>query len=237
MIETTPVLTAEVRQRVGSKYSQRLRAKGQLPAVMYGHGQEPVSICLDAKDAVGHFAKGEKVFSLKLAGQEQTVLLRDLQFDYLGTTIVHADFSRVDLNERIHTRVRVNLVGDAVGLKTVGAIMIHPVAELDIECLVRELPDEIPVDVSSLDVGGSIYVRDVKLPSESMRMLTDGKGVVAHIVIQKEEQVVGEAVAAEGTAVAGATPAAGAAAGAPAAAGAAPKPDAKAAGKPEGKKG
>ncbi|MCA9280034.1 MAG: 50S ribosomal protein L25 [Phycisphaeraceae bacterium] len=196
-----PTLNADVRERPGSKYAQRLRQNGKLPAVMYGHGQDPVSITMDAAETLSHISKGEKLFTLKMTGGDQTVLLRDLQFDYLGNNIIHADFSRVDLEERIHTRVHVRLKGDAIGLKSAGAILIHPVTELDIECKVANLPDEVIVDISSLEVGASIHVRDITLPLPTMKMLSDGDGVVAHIVVQGEEKT-GEATEATGEAAA-----------------------------------
>src|SRR5690606_11310022 len=103
MHEQSPILEAMKRERVGSRYARRERAAGKMPAVLYGHGQEPVALSVDAKQAVTHIHKGEKVFRLNLAGEnaEQTVLLRDVQFDHLGTRIVHCDFARVDLDERV----------------------------------------------------------------------------------------------------------------------------------------
>lgn len=249
MHEKAPVLKATNRERIGTRYCDRIRKSGGLPAVVYGHGRDPLAITLDSRDAVMYFKKGEKVFRLdfpgtKAADENQMVLLKDLQFDYLGNNIVHADFARVDLNERIRSRVPVHLVGEAKGLKTAGAILMHPVAEVAIECTVVELPDYLEVNVADLDVGQQITAADVKLPSATMKILTDSHAVVAQIVIQ-HEIVVGEATAAttegqqpevitakkpaegEEGAAAGAKPAAGAKAAAPAAkpaaGGAAPK--------------
>jgi large subunit ribosomal protein L25 len=207
MHEKSPTLKAKPREKLGSRYSQRIRAAGGLPAVVYGHGEAPVSITLDAKEAITHVEKGEKVFRLDLPGTKhkdegQMVLLRDLQFDYLGTNIVHADFARVDLNERVRTSVPIHLVGEAKGLKQAGAILMHPINELQIECLVLEIPDFIEVRVDDLDVGNGITAGDVKLPNAGMKLLTDSHGMVAQIVIQAEI-VTAEATAAT---AAGATP-------------------------------
>jgi large subunit ribosomal protein L25 len=189
MQEQATVLAATRRERLGSRYSKRLRDRGSLPAIVYGHGQDPVAIALDAKEALTHFHRGEKVFQLDVEGAGETVLLKDVQFDYLGTNVIHADFARVDLNERVETNVSVRLVGDAKGLKEPGAILMHPVDEVEIECLVANLPDVIEVDVSDLAVGDSIRVEDITLPLESMKMLSDPDGVVATIVVQAEEKV------------------------------------------------
>lgn len=200
MHENQPVLAATKRDRLGSRYAQRVRAAGKLPAIVYGHGRPPVPIALDAREALAHITKGEKVFKLDMPGtadidEGQIVLLTDLQFDYLGTNIVHADFVRVDLNQRVHTKVHVNLIGDPVGLKTAGAILMHPVTELEIECRVTELPDHVDVPIGDLDVGHLITAADVKLPSETMRLLTDPHAIVAQVIIQKEQVASPEAAA------------------------------------------
>lgn len=194
MHEQAPMLQATRRERVGSRYAKRLRDQGQLPAVVYGHGQDPVAVALDARTALGLIMKGEKVFRLDYPGQVDGgdpghyVLLKDVQFDYLGTAIVHADFARVSLDERVTTRVPLHLIGDAKGLKTAGAILVHPVTELEVECLVASIPDFIEVDISEVDVGHSITAADVAMPDPSMRMLSDPHSIVAQVLIQVEQK-------------------------------------------------
>lgn len=187
MHEKQPTLTAVTRDRVGTRYAKRFRDAGKLPANLYGHGQPPVAIAVDAKETLTHIHKGEKVFKLAMQGGEagQIVLLKELQFDYLGTNIVHADFARVDLNEKVRTRVHVNLVGEAKGLKEAGAILMHPTGELEIECRVTDMPDHLEVDIANLEVGHAITAGDVKLPGTDMRLITDTHAIVAQIVIQK----------------------------------------------------
>ncbi len=208
MHEKSPLLNAEKRERLGSRYAQRDRARGKLPAIVYGHGRDPLPITLDAHEALTFIHKGEKVFRLdfpgtKAADEMQMVLLKDLQFDYLGTNIVHCDFARVDLNERVHTKVHVKLVGEAVGLKAAGTLLMHPTSELDIECRVVDLPDEIEVDINALDVGQSIAAGDVKLPKDDMKLITDEHAIVAMIAAAgsgktaEEETVAAEAASPE----------------------------------------
>ena len=86
-------LTVHPRPKVGSRYAQRERAAGRLPAVVYGHGRDPLSVSLDARQALRFFHAGEKVFTVDIPGEEkgQTVILKELQFDYLGTNVVHVD--------------------------------------------------------------------------------------------------------------------------------------------------
>lgn len=244
MHEKSPLLTAEKRDRLGTRYAARDRKAGKLPAIVYGHGRDPLPITLDAHTALGLINKGEKVFRLDFPGHKeademQMVLLKDVQFDYMGSRVVHCDFARVDLNERVHTRVHINLVGEAKGLKIAGNLLMHPVTEIEIECRVMDIPDHIDVDITELEEGHVITAGDVKLPQADMKLVSDKHGAVAQIV-QGVELKVAEAttVAAEGAATPevltakkddakGAAPAAGAKGAAPAAKGAAPAAGAK----------
>lgn len=206
MHEKSPLLSAEKRERLGTRYAKRDRAAGRLPAVVYGHGREPLSVSLDAKEAINHINKGEKVFRLDFPGNKeademQMVLLKEVQFDYLGSNIVHADFARVDLNERVKTHVHVKLMGEPVGLKTAGNMLMHPVTELEIECRVVDLPDHVEVDISELDLGGMISAAQVKLPAADMKLITDPHAVVAQIILAGVTKTAEEeTVAAEGAA-------------------------------------
>lgn len=191
MHEKAPLISVTKRERAGTRYCDRLRKSGGLPAVVYGRGKSPVSITLDMREAVTHIKKGEKVFRLDFPGdadidEGQIVLLKDLQFDYLGTNIVHADFARVSLTDRVKTRVPIHFSGEAPGLKTAGAILMHPTNEVEVECLLSELPEFIEVSVAALDVDHAIHAADIKLPSASMTLLTDGRAMIAQIVIQQE---------------------------------------------------
>lgn len=193
MSDTTTQLSAEKRERTGSRYSQRLRNAGGLPAVVYGHKEDPVSISLNAHEAIMHISRGEKVFELDIDGNKQHVLLKDLGYDYLGTNIIHADFARVDLNERVQTKAHLRFVGDAEGLKSSGAIMMHPVTELELDVLVSNIPDHVDVDVSEMQVGDIIHASDVKLPLETMKLMTDPDAIVAQIVLKAIQEDEGEA--------------------------------------------
>jgi len=185
MHEDAPPLHARKRDRLGSRYCRRVRSAGRLPAVVYGHKQDPVPVSIDTREAMRMIGKGERVFTLEIEdGERETVLLKELQYDHLGTNAVHADFARVDLDERVHVSVPIHLVGEAPGLKKSGAVLMHPVTEIEIECAVVNLPEYIEVEVTALDVGESIRVSDVQLPKPTMKILSDPDGEVAHIVLQ-----------------------------------------------------
>jgi large subunit ribosomal protein L25 len=229
MQDKSPLLSAEKRERIGTRYCDRYRKKGKLPAIVYGHGRDPLAIVVDTHQTMGLINKGEKVFRLDFPGhseadEKQMVLLKDVQFDYMGSKVVHCDFARVDLNERIHTKVHINLVGEAIGLKIAGNLLMHPVTEIEIECRVADIPGHIDVDISALELGQVITTGDVKLPKADMKLISDTHGAVAQIVMGVELKVAeATTVAAEGAAspevltakkeegAAGAKPAAGAA--------------------------
>jgi large subunit ribosomal protein L25 len=201
-VTQAPVLPASPRERLGTRYARRFRDSGRLPAVVYGHKRDPLSVTLDARDTVHHIRKGERVFRLGLPGEsgEQYVLLKAIQFDYLGSDVVHADFMRVDLNERVRTKVPVHLVGEAVGLKTAGAVLIHPTNDVEIECTVASIPEHLEVEVSALEVGQSITAGAITLPDSSMKMITDIHSIVAQIILQLEEKVAEEVAVEAGAA-------------------------------------
>lgn len=193
-MKASHTLNGSVRERTGSRYARRDRAKGMLPAVVYGHGEDPVSVSLDQVSTVRYLLEGEKVFTLALKGKsEQTVIVRDVQFDYLGTNVVHVDLARVDLNEEIVASVVLRWVGEAAGLKKAGNILTHPVSSLEIRCTVATLPDHIDVNIASLEVGQSIHASEVKLPA-GVTLVSDPHGIVATIKeVKAVEETTGEA--------------------------------------------
>lgn len=199
-MQTTHTLSAKKREKLGSRYASRVRQAGGLPAVMYGHGADPLAITVNAKEAVRFVKAGEKVFTVNFegGGESQTVLIKDIQFDYLGDTIIHLDFARVDLDEMVEVSVPVRLVGEAEGLKTAGAVLLHPVSELDIRCRVTAIPERIDVDISALKIDESIHIRDIPAMN-GVEFLTDADSVVATIH-QKVEEPTAEAAATTGDA-------------------------------------
>lgn len=202
MHENAPLLTATRREKVGTRYSNRIRQAGGLPAIIYGHGAEPLPVSVDAKETLRYLHRGEKILQLRIEGQSepQNVLVKDLQFDYLGTNVVHADFTRVDLEERIEVNVTIHLVGEAVGLKTAGATLIHPNNEVEIECKVANLPDFLEVDVSGLKAGEALHASDIQLPLPTMKLLSDPGLIIAQIIVQSIEEDAGESGEVSGTA-------------------------------------
>ena len=163
MAETVS-LKAEVRERPGSRYAERLRNGGKLPAVVYGHKQSPVSISLDVREFLDHLHHGHRVFDVELPEGRQSLLVKSLQYDYLGTTVIHADLLRVDLSERVRVKVSLEFRGTSAGSHK-GGMLDELVSQIEIECPVTDIPERIPVSIKELDIGDGLRAGQVEIPA------------------------------------------------------------------------
>jgi len=162
--------TAFPRATEGRGASRRLRKSGRAPGVVYGGTVAPTPIALD-HNALIHALRNEafhsSILTMKLDGSGTQVLLRDVQMHPFRHEILHVDFQRIDQNRRIHMKVPLHFVNEAVSpaVKEHGAVVSHVMNELDISCLPKDLPEFIEIDLSTLDVGHSLHVSGVKLPA------------------------------------------------------------------------
>jgi len=194
-----PEITVQVRDRLGSRYAKRLREGGRLPAVIYGHQQDPVHVSFDYKEMVTHLLDNAHLFKIVADGRTEPCLVKDVQWDYLGAQIVHLDLTRVDLSEMVSIEVRLTLKGEAIGLKEPGALLTHPYSAIEIECRADQIPETITLDVSNLQAGEALTVADLQLP-EGVVCTFEPDTVLASITIQQEieeEEAEGEAAEAE----------------------------------------
>jgi len=225
-------LVAEMRDGTGKGAARKLRAQGRIPAVVYGRKRAAQSIIV-SPDALQKLLRGaaglNTLIDLSLGGATSTVLVKGLERDPVRGRYLHADFYEVDLTQKVTVAVQVHLIGKAAGTDF-GGILDHPLRELLIECLPREIPQRIDVDVSALQVNDSIHVSDLRL-APGLTIKTDGALAVASVILPAAEEVAPAAAAVEGV------PAEGEAAAAAPAAGEAAKTDAKAAPKAEDKGG
>jgi large subunit ribosomal protein L25 len=191
------VLQAELRKEKGSRQMARLRDPkvGKLPAVVYGHGEEPIHISLNAHDFLEGLHHGHRIFEIQLPTGKQTLLVKDLQYDHFGRTLVHADLMRVDLNERMVVSVPIELKGTAKGTHE-GGIVDQSLTNLEVECVVSRIPKVIPVSVKELGVGDAIHARDVELPAGSV-LKTDPEAILCICHLPKIKAAVEEAAATE----------------------------------------
>lgn len=181
-----PKVPVQNRERLGSRYSARLRKGGRLPAVIYGHGQETLSVSIDNGQFVDLIESHTRLIEVQVDSKSEPCLVKEVQWDHLGSTIVHVDLARVDLTERISVEVEIELTGEAIGLEESGAILEQPLTSIEVECLATEIPDSIKVDVSNLKVDEAITVGDIKLP-EGVTTDADADTIVAAISIVEEE--------------------------------------------------
>ena len=176
----TPIsLKAESRTTLGTRGNRRLRETGIVPAVIYGHHQDVVPVQLNKKELSAHLAHGTHVFTLDLSGKTESVLVKDVQYDTFGQEVLHVDFARVDLNERVEVSVAIELKGDPIGEKD-GGVLQQILNELEIEVVVTEIPDVITVDVSGLKKDDEIRVSDLKLAA-GIKILTDEEQLVCKV--------------------------------------------------------
>ncbi len=162
-------LVVEVRQESGKGAARRLRAAGRIPGICYGRKTAPLSVSLDPKPLEQVLAADglNTLFELKVEGGSvldgSRVLVRELQRTPVGGHLVHADLYTVDLAQTVRVQVPVHLEGIPAGVKF-GGILEHTLREIEFECLPTAIPEEIRVDVSALEIGMSLHVRDLTLP-------------------------------------------------------------------------
>ncbi len=180
------------RERVGKGGARKARAAGQIPGVLYGHGETPVAVAVEKGEfelALRHHKGGNAIVNLAVAGASGvTALVRDVQYDPLSRAIVHLDFQHISLTEQIEVEVVLHFVGVPVGVKDGGGILEHSIRTLEVRCLPTAIPPSIDVDVTALNVGDSMHVRDLKV--EGFDIVTDGDVTIAAVVLPAAEEVV-----------------------------------------------
>jgi large subunit ribosomal protein L25 len=195
-VAETKTLKAEIRAVGGTNAARRVRKQGKLPGVVYGHGEEPVAIALDVHDFAVELHHGAHLLSVDLNGKPVQCLIKQVQYDHLGENVLHVDLARVDLTERVKVKVGIELRGTPKGLSE-GGLLDQSLANVEIECLVTEIPDVLRPSVAHLHLGESLLVRDLELPP-SGRHIHDPEDIVATVRKLAEEVVeAAPAVAAE----------------------------------------
>ncbi len=190
-------LGVELRDGRGKGVARKLRAAGRIPAICYRRNAESVAVSLDPKELDGLIRKASSgintFIDLKVAGggdfDGRQVLIKELQRDPISGAFLHADLYAVDLQQKIHISVPIHITGTAIGVSLGGGILDHATRELDVECLPNAIPEEFPVDVSGLEIGDSIHVRDIAV-LEGVEILNDPDvsivSVVAPAVVEEE---------------------------------------------------
>lgn len=162
-------LTASRRSETGRSAVRKIKAQGAVPAVIYGGKTKPEPLQVAKRDisTILSHASGENILvELEIEGEggARTALVQEVQHSPLGGDILHIDFHAISMDEMIEADVPLEPTGIAEGVKTFGGLLEQAVRSLEIECLPRDLPDVIHVDVSHLNIGDSIHVKEIKLP-------------------------------------------------------------------------
>jgi large subunit ribosomal protein L25 len=206
-------ISAAKREAQGTGASRRLRRAGRVPGIVYGGRESAVMIELDHNELFQGLRKEAfhaSILTLNLDGQKHQVLLRAVNMHPFKAQVQHIDFQRVRADEKIHMKVPLHFVGAEVSpaVKVAAAIVSHVLSELDISCLPADLPEFIEVDLSGIELGDTIHVRDLTLPKGVEPVLSrDENPVVATTSVPKEITVEEEAAAAEAAVPASQVPA------------------------------
>lgn len=195
------IVLKATRRSVTGKQVKALRRQGRLPAVMYGHKIEPISISLDAHQSslIIPGLSSSTIVTIDLEGEQHAALVRERQKDYLKNQLVHVDFQVVSLTETIRAAVRINLHGTSPAVKDFNAVIMTNVTEIEVEALPRDLPEHFVIDISRLAaIGDALHVRDLEV-SDKVTILTDADEiiVIATGAAPEEEEVTEGAEGAE----------------------------------------
>jgi large subunit ribosomal protein L25 len=179
------------RREVVGKGVKKLRRDGMLPAVVYGHNIDPISISLDYREASKTLdaISPSALVVVDIEGEKHYTLVRDKQRNPVMRTIIHVDFQAVSLTETVRADVTVNLVGEAPAVETYMGVLVPSLEQLSIECLPTNLPESIEVDISGLaEIGDNLLVGDISAP-EGVEILNDPEDVVVVVIAQAVEEV------------------------------------------------
>ncbi|MGB2865790.1 MAG: 50S ribosomal protein L25 [Sedimentisphaerales bacterium] len=162
-MKKTLLLKAEVREQTGSKTVRKVREQGRIPAIVYGHKEEPAAISLDAHSFVEGLHHGHRLMDVQIGKKKEKTIVKELQYDHLGKNIIHVDLVRVNVTEIVKVMVPIELKGTAAGTHEGGIIEEH-VDRLEIECKVSDIPETIVVSVKEVHVGDALHAGDIELP-------------------------------------------------------------------------
>jgi large subunit ribosomal protein L25 len=195
MAVQTVELKATPRTGIGSRAVKRLRDAGQVPGVLYGHKQAVVPFTVDKHDLAAVLNKHAHVVDLMLDSGTEKVLVKDVQYDHLGDEVIHIDLTRVSLDERVEVTIPIELKGTPKG-EADGGVLQQIISEIEVECLVLEIPELIRHNVSEMALDAVLHVKDLQVPA-GVKILRDPEAIVAQVKEIKEEVAAVEAGTAE----------------------------------------
>lgn len=191
-------LTIEVqeRQQKGKNANRRLRAAGEVPAVVYGDAKDAVPIRVGSRkieELLKASGSENAVFLLKLAGTDKSrhTMIRELQLDPITGEMIHIDFQRVNMDQKVRVMVHVELHGEPYGVKTDGGLLDFVTREVEVECLPGDIPHAIELDVAPLHVGQHVEAGQLSLP-DGVKLLSEAERVIVSISAKRHDAEGGE---------------------------------------------
>ncbi len=203
-------LTARQRSGLGKSYTRKARAQGWIPAIYYGHNFEPVKIEVNHKEFTA-IVRGKKQSHLIDLGigksdADSIAVIREVQKHVLkDDKYFHIDFLHVAMSEKVIVDCRLEISGLAIGVKE-GGVLGHPIQSVKVECMPADIPEKIVIDVTNLNIGDSIHVRDVSIPNVTIKEAPDEVLAVVTRATREAEENKPEAAAAATTTAAPAAP-------------------------------
>ena len=188
-------LNVQARNETGSSRMRRLRESGRIPAILYGHGEANVNLVVSSEELFSVMKHGGKLLTLR-GDVADSALLRAVQWDTYGKSVLHVDLLRVSATELVETSVAIELRGTAVGT-TEGGVVQFVTHEIDIECPAASIPEKIQINIAELHLDNAIHASEVPLP-EGAKLVTPGDVVIVQCVTKLEEEVVTAAAPVEG---------------------------------------
>jgi large subunit ribosomal protein L25 len=177
-------ITGEAREKRGKNEARRLRARGMVPAIVYGTGSDPVAVAIDPKAVTGILKSGSghnTIFDIDIQGAKAPVMIVDWQHEPIKSRLLHVDLLRIDLSKKVVVKVPVHTHGDPVGVKIQGGQHEIISRDVQVECLPDDIPERFDIDVTGLSVGQSIRASEIPLTG-SMRLISPADAVISHVI-------------------------------------------------------
>jgi len=191
------ILEVTKRKTSGTGDARRMRHAQKLPGIIYGAGEESEAITLDVKPILKLMREQHAILNIKVDGKKEQVVLKEIQVHPVSGAPIHIDFMRIAAGHEIKVTVPINLTGEAAGAKVGGRLSIHK-NEVEISVLPRFMPESIDLDVSAMEIGDSMHIKDIS--AENFTILDDLNNLICQIVAEREEEPEEEAEETEETA-------------------------------------
>lgn len=192
------VINVKRRLRMGKSGSKAIRNEGNIPAVLYGKGSEPISIVVnptELREALSTDAGENTLLEMHIKDGKKKItklsLLREVQMDYITNKSIHLDFMELDMHKSFSVKVPVKIIGKSIGVHEEKGLLEEVLREIEIECLPSDIPNVFEIDVTELHINDSIHVKDIEV-SDNITVLDDPSSTVVTILTPRVEKVVVE---------------------------------------------